>query len=99
MTRACGLRNSEPSAEFVARRLREVLNCARAQFGREVGGVEVGRAFGTLSSYHAEDALGPILNGGKDGGVGGDTLADQRARTNNTFDGLPHGGTGAHIPD
>src|ERR671933_649274 len=65
----------------------------------EVGGVEVGRALGAFTTGHAQDALGTIFDRGEDRGMGGDALADERARADDAFDRFREGGARAGIAD
>ena len=43
------------------------VNGVGGQFGREMLGIQVGRALGTLAGDHANDALGTMLCRGKNG--------------------------------
>jgi hypothetical protein len=46
---------------------------------------------------HAENALGTIMDGGEDGRVGCNALADERARGNDALDSLGEGDAGASV--
>ena len=85
--------------ELIDRDAGELLDGMRAQVLGEVLGIKLGRAFGGFSAGQAGDALGAIVDGGKDGRAGSDALADERASGDDAAEGFGQGGAGAGIAD
>jgi hypothetical protein len=83
--------------EFVGGSLGEMGDGMGTEELGEVGGVEVGRALGGLVGSHTKNALGTIMDGGKEGRVRCNALTDERARGNDAFDGLLEGEASASV--
>jgi hypothetical protein len=93
------LRTVSDEPKVIGRAAGEMLEGARAKLLGEMVGVEVGRARGTFARGEAREALGTSVGSGEDGGAGGDALADERASSNDAFDGFSQGGTSAGVTD